>query len=267
MIDRGRGFPIVLIPGIQGRWEWMTPAIRALSTRHRVLSFSLHEGGAGSHPTGAFDAWMEDIDAIVRNAHVGQIAIVGVSFGGLIAARYAARRPERVASLVMVSTPAPRPKLDERSMAYLKYPRLAMPAFSLRACRRLLPEAISARARWGARLQFVAEYTARAVRSPLSPSRMAEWVRAWMAVDIATDCRGVVAPTLLVTGEPRLDRVVPVAQTLEYLNLITGARHAEFRHTGHVGLVSRPAEFADLVGTFVDEHAAASHPPGMGKAG
>ena len=41
MIDRGNGTPIVLIPGLQGRWEWMRPAVDALARHHRVITFSL----------------------------------------------------------------------------------------------------------------------------------------------------------------------------------------------------------------------------------
>ena len=30
MMDEGTGPPVIVIPGIQGRWEWMRPALRAL---------------------------------------------------------------------------------------------------------------------------------------------------------------------------------------------------------------------------------------------
>ena len=41
MIDVGRGSPIVIVPGLQGRWEWMRPSVEALARRHRVIAFSL----------------------------------------------------------------------------------------------------------------------------------------------------------------------------------------------------------------------------------
>ena len=31
MIDVGNGPPLVLIPGMQGRWEWMQPTVNALA--------------------------------------------------------------------------------------------------------------------------------------------------------------------------------------------------------------------------------------------
>ena len=83
---------------------------------------------------------------------------------------------------------------------------------------------------------------------------MVSWVAAWHATDIASACRRVSAPTLVVTGEPQLDRVVPVDQTLKYLDLIHGATHRLLERTGHVGFASRSDEFASLVGPFVDAH-------------
>ena len=41
IIDRGSGPPLVLIPGLQGRWEYLRPAVDALSSCFRVLTFSL----------------------------------------------------------------------------------------------------------------------------------------------------------------------------------------------------------------------------------
>ena len=82
---------------------------------------------------------------------------------------------------------------------------------------------------------------------------------AWRAALISSphlfeDCARIVAPTLVVTGEPGLDRVVPVDSTLAYVQLISGARHATLDGTGHLGSITRPGAFASLVREFV-EHA------------
>jgi hypothetical protein len=41
VIDCGHGTPVIVIPGIQGRWEWMSPAIESLASDCRVITFSL----------------------------------------------------------------------------------------------------------------------------------------------------------------------------------------------------------------------------------
>jgi hypothetical protein len=41
IIDRGSGTPIVVVPGVQGRWEYFAPAVEALARSFRVITFSL----------------------------------------------------------------------------------------------------------------------------------------------------------------------------------------------------------------------------------
>ena len=69
--------------------------------------------------------------------------------------------------------------------------------------------------------------------------------------DLAT----VHVPTLVVTGEPSLDRVVPPALTLDYLRLWPHAQHVTLPRTGHLGIITRPREFADIVTSFLDRSA------------
>jgi pimeloyl-ACP methyl ester carboxylesterase len=255
MIDRGRGSPIVLVPGIQGRWEWMTPTVRALSAQHRVLSFSLDDvdGSPAPAPAQTFDQWVGEIDRQLDRAGESQATIAGVSFGGLIAVCYAARRPERTRAVVLISTPAPRWRWDHPSAGSVRHPRLAFPVFFVRAAGRLLPEVRAFDKDWGMRARFLTEHISNVVRFPASPTRMAARVHAWDTMDIAALCARVTAPTLVITGEAGLDRVVPVDASLEYVSLIRGARHVTLDHTGHLGVISRPRKIADIVSGFVAE--------------
>jgi pimeloyl-ACP methyl ester carboxylesterase len=267
MLDRGHGSPIVLIPGIQGRWEWMAPAVEALSREHRVLSGSLEELGKVDVPERAFEGWFEGIDSLLDRAGVGQAVMAGVSFGGLIAAGYAAARPDRVSGLVLICPPAPRWCADHPAAAYLRNPRLSVPQFAAGAVGRLLPEVRAAKAGWLSRAWFFARHLGRILRYPASPTQMAARVHAWMATDVIAACRRVTAPTLVVTGEPGLDRVVPISASLEYLSLIRGARHQILDRTGHIGLITRPSEFAALIASFVVESRPAASPATVNSAG
>ena len=70
------------------------------------------------------------------------------------------------------------------------------------------------------------------------------------------DLSTVRVPALLITGEAELDYAVPVTETRRYLELLPQTRVATLPNTGHLGIVTRPREFAALVTPFVQEHAA-----------
>jgi len=249
--------PIVIIPGIQGRCEWMRPAIEALreglarrgaEREGGVFTFSLNEEDGTGDP---FDQWMSMIQTQVERSGSDRVVLVGVSFGGLVAARYAARHPEHVAALVLVSTPSPQMRLGQFELGMVKNPITRLPLFALRGIRRLAPEIFAAKPTWRDRLLFTASYGWQVMSKPVAPRQMARWVQAWQASDIASECSGITAPTHLITGEPRLDRVVPVQSTLHYLTLIPGSTFSRLPRTGHIGLVSRPHEFAALIDEFL----------------
>ena len=258
MIDKGHGPLVILIPGIQGRYEWMMPTIDALAVSHRVMSFSLGE----TEPLHDdwFAVWMRQIDQLIDQARERGAILIGVSFGGVVATRYAANRPDRVRALVICSAPPPGWKLNKRQARDVRYPRLALPGFVIRACLRLGPEILTARPSWPLRLKLAVEYARRAMTARVAPSAMSRWIRAWLAVDTAPDCERIQAPTLVVTGEPHLERVVPVSATREYLKLIPHARYVVLPETGHVGTITKPYRFTEIVGRFlatVEQEAAA----------
>jgi pimeloyl-ACP methyl ester carboxylesterase len=248
MIDIGSGPAVVLIPGIQGRWEWMKPAITALSRGHRVLSFSLGEA-QGSAP---FDEWDRYLDRLLERAAVDRAVIVGVSFGGLVAIHYTARFPNRVRGLVLVSSPAPDWQVGRRELNYLRHPIPSAIPFAMRGLFRLMPEILAAASSWPGRVRLLAGHLARVLGYPASPRSMAAWIRAWQANRACLTCESIRVPTLVITGEPQLDRVVSTASTLRYVELIPGARHVQLPGTGHIGLVCKPEAFADVVGRFLE---------------
>jgi 3-oxoadipate enol-lactonase len=259
VIDVGRGAPLVLVPGVQGRWEWMAPAIDALSAHCRVISYSLAgDPGSGRRLLAGdrFDVLVDQLDEVFDRAGVERAALCGVSFGGWIALRYAARRPERVRSLVLVSAPGPTFKPTRRQALYLQAPWLLFPLFLVTSRGRMQAEIFSAFPTWTERWQFTRAQLKRLLRAPLSPGLMARRVRLGLEEDFAGDCGRIVAPTLIVTGEHGLDRIVPHDSTLDYLTRIPDALAVVLPQTGHLGLVTRPGEWARLVMRFVNEHAA-----------
>ena len=59
-------------------------------------------------------------------------------------------------------------------------------------------------------------------------------------------------PTLLITGETGLDRIVPAEASCRMLTWLPNARHVTLDRTGHWGLVTRRDAFAREVTQFVE---------------
>ncbi|MGH9386061.1 MAG: alpha/beta fold hydrolase [Vicinamibacterales bacterium] len=254
MIDLGSGTPIVLIPGIQGRWEWVRPAVDALARRQRVLAFSLCDertSGFACEPSQGFENYVTQVSQAMDRAGLRSAVVAGISYGGLIASEYAARYPDRVSRLVLVSALPLGWTPDARVRLYLKAPRLFSPLFVLSAPGRLRAEFAAALPGMVKRVRAKARHAMRVVRAPMSPRLMARRVR-WAEQHRFADPGSVKAPALVVTGEPELDRIVPVEATRWYLDQLRSAEHVVIEHTGHLGIVTRPDAFADALERFVN---------------
>jgi len=257
IFDKGAGPPLIVIPGVQGRWEWVRPALDHLQSRCRTISYSLC-GDLGSactqDPARGFDNYLDQLDRVFETAGVERAALCGISYGGFIALRYAASRPERVSALAIVSSPAPGWTPNPIQSAYIASPLRATPRFILSSPVRLWPEIRAAFATPMDRVSFILQHGLRVAAAPMNPTLMAGRIAQQQQMDFCPDCARVRVPALIVTGEPELDKVVPVESTRRYVDMIPGARYALMERTGHLGLVTQPGKFAALVGNFVREY-------------
>jgi pimeloyl-ACP methyl ester carboxylesterase len=264
IVEWGAGAPLVIVPGIQGRWEYVRPAIDALARSFRVVSFPL----AGERPAAppfdprrGLDNYVDQIAGALDDAGIDRAIVCGISFGGLAALRFAAAHPARTSALVLASTPGPRWRLRPRHERYARLPRLCGPVFLLETPWRLRDEIRAAfpdrRSRW----RFGRSQLKALLDAPVSVTAMAARALMIESVDHAAVCPRIVVPTLVVTGEPRLDHVVPVDGSADYARLIAGAERAIIGGTGHLGTITRPDAFAAIVRAFVARRECDIEPP------
>ena len=256
MFAEGSGPPLVVVPGVQGRWEWLRPALDRLRESCRTISYSLC-GDIGStaryDKALGFESYLRQLDDVLDRAGVERAAICGNSYGGFVALRYAASRPHRVSALVLTSSPSPGWTPSSIQSAYIASPWRGTPKFVLTSPMRLWPEMRTAFGSSAAGLRFLARHALRVAAAPMIPALMAGRIVEQQSIDFRPDCDRIEAPTLVVTGEPGLDRIVPVESTMRYLEMIPGARYARIPRTGHLGLITRPGDFAAIVSPFVHE--------------
>lgn len=274
VVDRGQGTPVVVIPGIQGRWEYMRPAVEALAKDFRVLTFSLsgeRRSGRRYDRSRGFDDFVDQIDAVLDSRNLSSAIVCGVSFGGLVALRFAAVRPQRTSALVLVSTPGPGWHLKRRHEMYARLPWVFGPVFLAEMPWRMRDELRASFPDASARRRFGRSQIRTFLEAPVSVSRMAARARLIAKADAARECRAVACPTLVVTGEPSLDHVIASRGASPYGSLIPDAKSIVMPETGHLGLVTKPSLFAAHVKAFADEVLGRSGAPrsagfGTGKA-
>jgi lysophospholipase len=102
---------MVLVHGLQSHARWFAEAADLLCDRALAV-YALDRRGSGSSPMprgeiGRYSEWFDEVDTIVDRARVDHpgipVHLVGHCFGGAIALGCALRRPDRVASLVMLT--------------------------------------------------------------------------------------------------------------------------------------------------------------------
>jgi 2-succinyl-6-hydroxy-2,4-cyclohexadiene-1-carboxylate synthase len=255
VIDCGHGTPVIVIPGIQGRWEWMSPTIESLASDCRVITFSLCDEPSSGFAVDAergIENYLQQLDTVFERTHLDHAVLVGVSFAGPIAMEYSVRHPERVDALLLVSALPPDWTPDTRARFYMRAPLLLSPVFLLEAPVRAWRELRAALPRFTERLAFGLAQARRLLSYFLSPTRMTTRLR-WLGQFEFSDPRSFDKPVMVITGEPGLDRVVPPEMTARYLRALPHARHEVLARTGHLGPVTKPGEFASMVHRFLNE--------------
>jgi len=116
----GAGAPVVLLHGLTATRRYVVMGSRALErSDHRVVLYDARGHGqsspAGSPEAYGYDQLAADLEAVLDELTIDCAVLAGASMGAHTAVRFALRRPERVAGLVII-TPAfdGRPATPER---------------------------------------------------------------------------------------------------------------------------------------------------------
>jgi len=109
--DWGQGSPIVFIPGWpfgHEMFEYQFTQLPRLG--YRCIGISMPGFGKSSKPWGnyTYDAFADDLRAVLYSLTLFNVTLVGFSMGGAIALRYMARhKGDRIANLVLCGAAAP----------------------------------------------------------------------------------------------------------------------------------------------------------------
>lgn len=103
--ESGDGTPILLVHGTGGR-AWFD-SVERLATTHRVIEYDRRGFGMSSPSAGSgyLGAQIADAATLIEKLGLSRLAVVGHSWGGLVALGLAVRRPDLVSRLVLMEPP------------------------------------------------------------------------------------------------------------------------------------------------------------------
>ncbi len=105
--DLGEGPPLVLLHGVGGSiYDWRH-LIRPLSDGHRVVAIDLLGAGESDKPAGgdySVAAQARRVRGLLDTLGIRKVALVGNSYGGGVALRFAQDWPERTERLILVNS-------------------------------------------------------------------------------------------------------------------------------------------------------------------
>ena len=110
----GTGPPLLLLHGLGGSGRYWAGIAPLLAGERTLIAPDLAGFGRSDKPRVDYtrDFHVDSIDGLLAALSAeGRVDIAGHSMGGILAALFAARHPERVASLALIASPFPRRQL------------------------------------------------------------------------------------------------------------------------------------------------------------
>jgi proline iminopeptidase len=260
--DIGEGPSIVVLHGGPDfDYDYLLPELDRLAERFRVIYYD--QRGRGRSADGVrpgdvtVESEMDDLEHVRRHFGLESMAVLGHSWGGVLAMEYASRHPERLTHLILMNTA---PASHEDAQAFRRHLRSSRPAGDLERMQFL---AATAEFRAGdldveseyyrihyrpalhapelldllvprLRMNFTPErvLTARAIEDRL-------YEQTWSSpeYDLLPKLRRLAAPTLVIHGA---NDFVPVALAAHVAEAIPGARLAVLPQCGHFAYLEAP---------------------------
>lgn len=254
----GAGEALVLVPGFAGgAWLWFAQ-IEGLSKHFRVLTFD-PRGVARSrigdeiNTDVSLSTLASDIAALLDELKIARANVLGISFGGFVAQRFAVDFPERLDKLILACTSAGgrnhvAPDLEVLSAFVAggdlnksdRIRRFMIPAFT--------PE-------FAAQKPETVEKVCRLRELNVVPETVyAAQMNAALTFDFATRLSEIRAETLILTGDR--DAVVPPQNSENLARMIPNAVLETVENGSHLFFIEKPDEFNRRVIDFIKNETA-----------
>lgn len=254
-IDEGpRDAPVIVLGHglLFSTWMWHNQ-VEALKGEFRCIALDWR--GQGRTPASAdgkadMDSLTDDLVGLIDHLGLEKVHYAGLSMGGFVGLRFAARYPERVRSLILLDTsagPEDSEKIPQYRLLAKVYRILGIGAVRSKVEPIMFDPSL------------VASGGSKALSDPwiaqLKKVKRAGMVRAILGVtdrpSVEHELGNIQAPTLIVVGEH--DVATPVAKSEKLAAGITNSRLEIIPGCGHLSTLEKPEIVNELMVNFLAE--------------
>ena len=248
----GPGEPILFLHGFLFDGRQYAAQVAALSGEYRCVTLDFRGQGRSGAARHGFQVEQQaaDVVAVIRRLELAPVHLVGLSMGGFVGMRLAARNPELLRSLTLINTSAEPHK-----------PAKVVKQVALAGIARVLGVTL------GPLVDGVEEemYGEAFRTDPATAPLRAQWRERWATVDrvalvrtllgfmLRPDMRpelaDITTPTLVISGAE--DRSLPPAQGRAIHAGIPGSHYVEVPGAGHSSPIEAPEAITEALQGFL----------------
>jgi proline iminopeptidase len=271
--DLGSGHPVIVLHGGPDfDHAYLVPELDGLGEQYRLVCYDQRGRGrswSGEGPESVtIDSEVEDLDRVRARTGSTTVALLGHSWGGLLAMEYAIRHPARVSHLILMNT-APASHRDmlalRREWTSRRGPEQSERITELASDPAYLSGDIEADAAYY-RIHFGStirrrdqlDEVVRRLRLGFTPEGIvaaraiegALYAQTWSAedYDLIPELRTLRIPTLVIRGE---DEFIPIEGVRRIADAIAGSRFVEISGSGHFAYLEQPTLVCSTIADFL----------------
>lgn len=246
----GDGEPIVFSHGLLWDARMFEAQVEELSRDHRVIAYDHRGQGRSAVPTESvipMDLLYADAVALIEALGAGPCHLAGLSMGGFVAMRVAARRPDLVRSLILLETsagPEPSENVPRYRLLSLITGLLGPGVVADRVMPIMFGETFlgdparrDERERWKTILSGNRRDITKAVRGVIERN------------GIEDEIRGIGAPTLVIVGEEDVATTPDKAEAI--VDAVPDATLVRIPGAGHSSTIEQPDLVTDAIRSFL----------------
>ncbi len=242
--------PLLFSHGLLWSTRMFDAQVAAFRDRFRCIAWDHRGQGRSAVPPDrsiSIDACYADAVALIEQLQLGPVHFAGLSMGGFVAMRIAARRPELLRSCILLETSAdPEPVANEPRYRMLNWVAKWM---GLRVAARQVMPIMFGRT-------FLTDPARAAQRGFWRAQLVANRRSIWRAVNgvierpgVHAELANIVAPTLIIVGEQDVATVPATAERLHAA--IRGSTLVRIPEAGHSSSIEQPGRVNATIDAFL----------------